>query len=48
MTIPSNLSSGRITARYGLGFVDGPDPDDEPDLVPAAGSVSSRLASHIS
>lgn len=39
MTIPSNLSSGRITARYGLGFVDGPDPDDEPDLIPAAGSV---------
>ena len=39
MPIASNLSSGRITARYILGVVDGPDPDDEPDLIPAAGTV---------
>lgn len=39
MPIASNLSSGRITARYILGVVDGPDPDDEPDLIPASGTV---------
>lgn len=39
MPIASNLSSGRITARYVLGVADGPDPDDEPDLIPAAGTV---------
>lgn len=39
MSITSNLSSGRITARYALGVVDGPDPDDEPELIPAAGTV---------
>jgi len=39
MPVVSNLSSGRITARYVLGVVDGPDSDDEPELVPAAGTV---------
>lgn len=39
MSVPSTLSSGRVTARYVLGIVDGPDPDSEPDLIPAKGTV---------
>lgn len=40
MSLPSNLSTGRVVGRFAIGVIDGDDPDDEPDLVPAKGTVT--------
>lgn len=40
MVLPSNVSTGRITGRFIIGVADGPDPDDEPDMIPAAGTIT--------
>lgn len=40
MSLPSSLASGRIVGQFIIGVVDGPDPDDEPDVIPARGTVT--------
>lgn len=42
MAIPAALSSRVVTGRYGLGVIDGPDPDSEPELIPARGTIVFR------
>lgn len=37
--IPSNVSTGRVEGRYIADVIDGPDPDQEPDAVPAQGRL---------
>lgn len=39
MAIPSVITSGRVTGRYGIGFTDGPDEDEEPEILAATGST---------
>lgn len=39
MAIPSVITSGRVVGRYGVGIIDGPDEDDEPELLAAVGST---------
>lgn len=40
MAIPANFSTGRVTGQFIVGVADGPDDDDEPDFIPAAGVVA--------
>lgn len=40
MLLPSNLQTGRVEARFVLEILDGPDPDDEPEVIPAEGVVA--------
>lgn len=40
MAIPANISTGRVTGQFVVGVVDGVDADDEPDFIPAQGSIS--------
>ena len=39
MAYPANIGSGRIVGRFIFGVVDGPDDDQEPDYIPAKGTV---------
>ncbi len=39
MAISSVITSGRVVGRYGVGIIDGPDEDDEPELLAAVGST---------
>lgn len=34
------LATGRVVGQFVLGVVDGPDPDQEPDVIPAQGTVT--------
>ena len=38
--LSSNVLSGRVVGRFAVGVVDGVDEDDEPDLIPARGTVT--------
>ena len=42
MDIPSPLTSRLVEGRYGLGVIDGPDEDSEPQLIPAQGTITFR------
>lgn len=39
MNIPSNMSYGTVTGRFILAYADGGDTGQEPDAIPAAGSI---------
>lgn len=39
MQLPSNLQTGLVEARFVLEILDGPDPDREPEIIPAEGEV---------
>lgn len=40
MAKPASITTGRIVAQYVVGVVDGADADDEPDFIPAQGSIT--------
>lgn len=40
MLFPTNIATGRVTGQFLAGIVDGADDDQEPDAVPASGSVT--------
>ena len=40
MTLPANVDTGLVTGRFLVGVIDGPDPDDEPDGLPAQGTIT--------
>lgn len=40
MALPANIDTGLVAGRFIVGVVDGPDPDDEPDAIPAQGTVT--------
>lgn len=40
MALPANVDTGLVTGRFIVGVIDGPDLDDEPNAVPAQGTVS--------
>lgn len=40
MALPANVDTGKVEGRFIVGVIDGPDPDDEPDAIPAQGTVS--------
>ncbi|AIX99761.1 hypothetical protein ART_0163 [Arthrobacter sp. PAMC 25486] len=37
---PSNMGTGRVVGQFGIGRVDGPDVDNEPEVVPLSGSIT--------
>lgn len=40
MALPANVDTGLVTGRFLVGVIDGPDPDDEPDGLPAQGTIT--------
>lgn len=40
MALPANVDTGLTTGRFIVGVIDGPDPDDEPDAIPAQGTIA--------
>lgn len=40
MALPINVGTGKVTGRFIVGIVDGADSDDEPDAIPASGTVT--------
>ncbi len=40
MTLPANVDTGRVEGRFIVGVIDGPDADDEPDAIPAQGTIT--------
>lgn len=40
MALPANVDTGLVRGRFIVGVIDGPDPDDEPDAIPATGTVT--------
>lgn len=40
MTLPTNVGTGRVTGRFIVGVADGADADDEPDVIPAQGTIT--------
>lgn len=40
MSLPANVDTGLVTGRFIVGVADGPDPDREPDAIPASGTVT--------
>lgn len=40
MYLPTNVSTGKVAGRFIVGVADGPDPDDEPDALPARGKIT--------
>ncbi len=39
MSLPTNVGTGRVTAQFLVGLVDGSDPDQMPEAIPAQGRV---------
>lgn len=39
MQLPSTLDTGKVEAFFALEILDGPDPDEEPEVIPAEGDV---------
>ena len=40
MTLPANVDTGLVAGRFLVGVIDGPDPDSEPDGLPAQGTIT--------
>lgn len=40
MALPANVDTGLVTGRFLVGVIDGPDPDDDPDGLPAQGTIT--------
>lgn len=40
MALPANVDTGIVSGRFIVGVIDGPDADDEPDAIPAKGTVT--------
>lgn len=40
LPLPTNVSTGKVSGRFIVGVADGPDPDDEPDALPAQGRIT--------
>lgn len=40
MALPANVDTGKVEGRFVVGVIDGPDPDDEPDAIPAQGTIT--------
>ena len=40
MALPANVDTGLVTGGFVVGVIDGPDPDSEPDAIPAQGTVT--------
>lgn len=40
MAMPANVGTGKVEGRFIVGVADGADPDDEPDAIPAAGTIT--------
>lgn len=40
MALPANISTGRVEGQFIVGVADGADPDDEPDFIPAQGTIA--------
>lgn len=40
MDLPASISTGRVVGQFVVGIIDGADPDDEPDLIPARGTIA--------
>ena len=40
MALPANVDTGLVRGRFVVGVIDGPDPDDEPDAIPAQGTIT--------
>lgn len=40
MAMPTNVDTGKVQGRFIVGVADGPDADDEPDAIPAQGTIT--------
>lgn len=40
MALPANVDTGLVRGRFIVGVIDGPDLDDEPDAIPAQGTIT--------
>jgi hypothetical protein len=40
MLLPANVSTGRVVGQFIVGVIDGDDPDEEPEVVPASGTIT--------